>query len=57
LERSSVPIIKLQHHETGVEVDLSNGDISSATQDEVTDKLMQLAVQRCERHIRRHGAP
>jgi hypothetical protein len=41
-----VPIIKLEHHATGVEVDLSNGDISSATQDEATDTMMQLAVER-----------
>ena len=42
----SVPIIKLEHHATGVEVDLSNGDLSSATQDEATDTMMQLAVER-----------
>ena len=45
--RSSVPIIKLEHHATGVDVDLSNGDLSSATQDGATDKMMQLALQRC----------
>jgi hypothetical protein len=42
----SVPIIKLEHHATGVEVDLSNRDISRATQDEATDTMMQLAVER-----------
>jgi hypothetical protein len=42
-----VPIIKLEHHATGVDVDLSNGDLSSATQDGATDKMMLLALQRC----------